>query len=550
MDTSPFEMRFDPQTIKHLGIRMYSRLAPALAEIISNAYDADATNVVITLNEKNGTPQKIQVEDDGVGISHDEINNKFLVIGRNRREGGGDKPSNRCNRLPTGKKGLGKLPLFGLAKTITITTTQSGVKNEFVLDWDDLMAAKGTYRPRVNGINIKTKNSDGTIITLTGLKRKTAFDIDGLADNLSRIFIFDGNFSLVLVTSKGDRISVNNERRYAQLNKEFEWDIESTLLVPSGSEYYGKMKGCLITAEKPIAPSSGLRGITLFSRGKLVNAPEFFSSSTSSHFFQYLTGWISIDFIDLLDDDVISTNRQSIDWEHSEMVKLRKFLSGVVSQINADWRKKRKEKKDKDLREKTGIDTEKWVNTMPDDVKANTSQIIETLGGEDALEKFIPIIKALHEIVPEYPLMHWRHLHPVVQDKSKQYYINKDYYTAFVETIKKYSDAVKQKSGSNITPDMSLMGAVFKEDTGALDVMGNYKKQDTSEFTDDTKKNIQSGQQHLSQGIIAGGRNPLSHEEHQELRISDLFSEKDCLDLLSLLSHLFKRLDNSIKRNP
>src|SRR3990172_10578941 len=51
--------------------------------------------------------------------------------------------------------------------------------------------------------------------------------------------------------------------------------------------------------------------------------------------------------------------------------------------------------------------------------------------------------------------------------------------------------------------------------------------------------------QHLSQGIIAGGRNPLSHEEVNELKKSDLFSEKDCLDLLSLLSHLFKRLDNS-----
>jgi uncharacterized protein (TIGR02391 family) len=230
------------------------------------------------------------------------------------------------------------------------------------------------------------------------------------------------------------------------------------------------------------------------------------------------------------------------------MSKLRKFLSGIVSQVNADWRKRRKEKKDKDLKEKTGIDTEKWVNTMPDDVKSNASQIIETLGGEDALEKFTPIIKALHEIVPEYPLLHWRHLHPVVQDKSKQYYINKDYYTAFVETIKKYADSVKQKSGSNVAPDFSLMGAVFKEITGDLDVMGNYKKQDNSEFTMDTKKNIQSGQQHLSQGIIAGGRNPLSHEEHDELRISDLFSEKDCLDLLSLLSHLFKRLDNSLKR--
>lgn len=94
------------------------------------------------------------------------------------------------------------------------------------------------------------------------------------------------------------------------------------------------------------------------------------------------------------------------------------------------------------------------------------------------------------------------------------------------------------------------MGVVFKEATGVLSVIGNYKKQDGGEFAEDTKKNIQSGQQHLSQGIIAGGRNPLSHEEVNELKISDLFSEKDCLDLLSLLSHLFKRLDNSIKRTP
>jgi len=42
MSESPLEMRFDPQTINHLGLRMYSTLPPALAEIISNSYDADA----------------------------------------------------------------------------------------------------------------------------------------------------------------------------------------------------------------------------------------------------------------------------------------------------------------------------------------------------------------------------------------------------------------------------------------------------------------------------------------------------------------------------
>ncbi len=47
-------------------------------------------------------------------------------------------------------------------------------------------------------------------------------------------------------------------------------------------------------------------------------------------------------------------------------------------------------------------------------------------------------------------------------------------------------------------------------------------------------------------GIVAGGRNPVSHEEIKDLRDSDLFSEKDCLDGLSLLSHLMKRLENAV----
>ncbi len=548
MTESPFEMRFDPNTIKHLGVRMYSMLAPALAEIISNAYDADATDVIITLVEENGSPKEIRIEDNGTGLSCDEICSKFLVIGRNRREEEGDTHSKRYNRLPTGKKGLGKLALFGLSKTITILTMQAGKQNQFVLDWDDLIAARGTYRPRAIRINTNTNNADGTIITLTGLKRKTPFDFNGLANSLSRIFIFDDNFHLTIQPLSGDGILIDNERKYSTLTKEFEWGLDSTLLVPEESEYHNKLRGELFTSEKPITPSSGLRGITLFSRGKLVNAPEFFSSSTSSHFYQYLTGWISADFIDTLSEDVISTNRQSIDWEHPEMENFRRFLSEMVSKINADWRKKRKEKKDKDLKEKTGIDTKQWIDTMTDDVKEKTSQIIEALGGEDALEKFTPVIKMLHDIVPEYPLLHWRHLHEDVQSKSEDYYKKRDYYTAFIESMKKYASSVKEKSDSTVSSDFNLMGSVFKEPDGSLQVMGNYKKSNGDDFTSDTIKNVQNGQQHLSQGIIAGGRNPLSHEEITELKKSDLFSEQDCLDMLSLLSHLFKRLDNSIKK--
>ena len=89
------------------------------------------------------------------------------------------------------------------------------------------------------------------------------------------------------------------------------------------------------------------------------------------------------------------------------------------------------------------------------------------------------------------------------------------------------------------------MGQVFGHNN-QLSVSANYKKPDGNNFNSDTLKSIEDGQKFLSMGIVAGGRNPVSHEEIKDLRDSDLFSEKDCLDGLSLLSHLMKRLENAV----
>lgn len=542
MNDSPFELRFDPLTIKHLGVRMYSTLPPALAEIISNAYDADANKVTIMLSEENGKPKEIKIEDDGKGLSLDEINSKFLVIGRNRRDDEGDIPSVKYSRLPTGKKGLGKLALFGLAKTITILTKQNGKQNEFVLDWDDLNAAKGKYHPTPTRIDEATEAVDGTVITLTNLKRESPFDFAGLADSLSRIFIFDETFHLLIESPTGDKISINNKRKYKALDKEFEWSLTSTTLLPTTSEYYGKLSGQLLTSQKPITPLSGLRGIALFSRGKLVNAPEFFSNSTSSNFYEYLTGWISVDFIDLLNEDVISTNRQSIDWGHPDMEKLRKFLSGIVSQAHSDWRVKRKAKKDQDLKDTTGIDTEAWLKTLPAGVKENTQQIIESLGGEDALEKFTPVIKALHDIIPEYPELHWRHLHENLKDRVKTYYKNEQFGHAASQGVQIYCELIRKLTGD--TKDgIKLVNPVFGS--------APFTTPPTVQLNDlgtESKKDIQEGQGHLSRGVVTGFRNPISHGPIDTI-VPAVFSELDCLNILSLLSYLVTRLDGA-KVNP
>jgi len=543
MSESPFEMRFDPRTIKHLGVRMYSTLPPAIAEIVANAFDADASLVTVALCEEDGMPFKITVSDDGEGLTRDEINDKFLVIGRNRRDNDGDEPSPKHGRKRIGKKGLGKLALFGLAKSITISTRRDGKRNVFVLDWDDLNNAPGVYKPTATEVDQATEEPNGTTVSLTGLKRKSPFDAEGLADSLSRLFIVDDSFHLVIEASNGDRIAIDNNRRYRTLDIEFNWNVSESQFVPDGSPYSGKLTGTLMTAETPITPASGLRGITLFSRKKLVNAPEFFSSSTSSHFYQYLTGWISVDFIDDLDDDVISTNRQSLDWEHPEMAELRRSLAGIVSQVNNDWRRKRKEKKAEELRQTTGIDTEAWMNTMPPDVKARTSQIIESLGGEDALEKYTPVIKALHDLVPEYPLLHWRHLHEKVRDRVRKYYENNQFGDAASQGVQIFCEIIRELTGR--TDDgMDLVNAVFGSKP-----FTSLPRLQLNALSTESEKGIQEGQGHLSRGVISGFRNPISHAPIDST-VPEVFSELDCLNILSVVSYLVKRLDHVTVNSP
>lgn len=62
---------------------------------------------------------------------------------------------------------------------------------------------------------------------------------------------------------------------------------------------------------------------------------------------------------------------------------------------------------------------------------------------------------------------------------------------------------------------------------------------------DEIEEDVEEGQKWYSAGVVTGFKNPVtSHCTEEELKKRGLFSEKDCLDILSLLSHLFDRLNN------
>ncbi len=550
MPQQELKMTFDPNTIEHLGVRMYSTLPPVLAELIANSYDADAEN--IKLNLKDDTADKeITIEDDGIGMSFDEINNKFLRIGRNRRDGGD--PASVKGRKAIGKKGLGKLSFFGISHEIEIATKKDGKLNVFIMRWEDIKRSDKEYAPVIVKKDEPCDTTEhGTTITLRKLQRDSNFLPEDIATSLSKIFIIDASFKITLQHNSGALIEVTNERKYADLDKEIEWDVPADIGVESEYSRKAQVTGYLIATEKPISPKTNMRGVVLFSRNKLVNQAEYFSDSESSHFFSYLTGWLEVDFIDDLAEDVIETNRQSLIWDHPEMAELRTYLQSMIRWLEKDWRSKRAAKREDKLSETTGVNIPEWFSKLPSEIREQVKPLIQSLERDSELpvEAMGSAVKKIHGLIPEYAFYHWRYMHPEVQKASKQYYEDENYYTAFLETAKVYINAVKSKSGSTIADAAPMMENVFQLATPVLSVTENFKRTDGTDFDPDTIKNIKNAHREFSHGIVVGGRNVVAHEVVSDLKDSGLFTEKDCLDALSLLSHLFYRLDRSTKMTP
>ncbi len=541
------KMSFDPNTIEHLGVRMYSTLPPVLAELIANSYDADAKNIILTLND-SGREKEIVLEDDGVGMTFDEINKKFLRIGRNRRAEDGTGLT-LGGRKPIGKKGLGKLSFFGIAHEIEIMTIKAGKLNAFKMDWESIKRETGEYAPVMITNDEPCDLNSGTKITLRKLQRESDFSPESIATSLSKIFIVDPDFKILVRHNQDGDVVVTNERKYTDLDKEVEWDIPADAGVTSDYENKILVTGHLIATEKPISPKTNMRGITLFSRKKLVNQAEYFSDSTSSHFFSYLTGWLEVDFIDDFSEDVISTDRQSLNWDHPEVKKLREYLQELIRWLEKDWRDKRKTKRQASISVATGVNIPEWFEKLPEEIRNQIEPLVQMIAKDSELpiDSMSAAVKRIHGLIPEYAYYQWRYLHPEVQRASRQYYEDKNYYTAFLEASKAYINKVRKDSGSSVQDDSNMMENVFKLSDPVISVTEGFKRANGDGFDDDTLTGIRNAHREFSHGVLVGGRNPVSHEEIADLRDSNLFTERDCLDALSLLSHLFFRLDRSKK---
>ncbi len=546
------QLKFDPRTIEHLGIKMYSQLPYALAELVANAYDAGASNAVINLYDNDSENKRIVISDDGDGMSYEEVRDNFLVIGRKRRDTDESRINSKGRKI-TGKKGLGKLSLFGIGKTITIETTKSGEtqRTVFTLDWDSILnEPSGIYHPAEKKINKDDIEGKGTKIILSNLSRITDFDLNSTAITLSKLFnCYDSNFKIKISKNNGEYIVLTREMKYSGIEKEFKWDIQDIVSkLKADYKYKNELKGVIISSKKPM--KQDLRGITLYVNGRLANVPGFFGISEAGHTFSYISGWIDADYLDEFDKDLISTDRQSISWDLPEAEELQTYLQIIVRFLVKDWSGKRKKAKEDNNTRKTGINISAWYEKVPDSIRPKLASIIDKIADKPEIDDtdFSTVVHTVYDLVPPYTYYHYRLLHEQVQDSAGTYYKSENYYGAFQEAMKRYKNAVKEKSGVVSVEDRDIMSNSFGKEK-ILETTANFKTRPNGQpFEKTTLDNIEEGQKFLSMGVVCGGRNVVSHEEIADLRDSKLFTEKDCLDMLSLLSHLFKRLDESRKK--
>lgn len=183
-----YKINIDKNVLRLLGAQLYGDTPSIISELVQNAYDADAKRVWITINTTGAST--IVVQDDGIGMTSNEINDRFLNIGQDRRE---KFPLSPSGRKVLGRKGIGKLAVFSLAKVIEVVSQKEDSFAACRMDFDKI--TRGNAEPEdivseAEKITTEYLSSDktGTVITLHQIQKDITRSLNYIINRLIRTF--------------------------------------------------------------------------------------------------------------------------------------------------------------------------------------------------------------------------------------------------------------------------------------------------------------------------------------------------------------------------
>jgi hypothetical protein len=190
-----YRLNVDPRILELLGPNLYTNIYYVLAELIANAYDADAKNVYIISNKDN-----IRVEDDGHGMSYvaGDIA-KYLNVAGVSRATEDESFTKSGARRKMGRKGVGKLAALSVSENVYVLTNFSGEKSGFILTRHPDNGHELKAIPDEKIIFEKVKDH-GSAIIMKNPQYRLHKTLVAVKRNLLKIFpLVDANFQIHLI---------------------------------------------------------------------------------------------------------------------------------------------------------------------------------------------------------------------------------------------------------------------------------------------------------------------------------------------------------------
>ena len=388
----PLVMKLSLNVLQHLGINLYSNVPAVLSEVVANAWDADAGKVRIELDRGQA---RIVIEDDGCGMTRDEVVDRFLLVGYQRRLGQPG-PTPDKGRSPMGRKGIGKLSLFSIANEIAVETNRDGERTALRMRLDAVRRAiednEGEYHPE-ELVESEFRREHGTRITLGQLRRRqTIATAAGLRKRLARRFSIIGPSHDFSITVNGDEITPEDRGYHAQLQYLWTYDDQSSIVsrcrnldehepresgfpVPGGANmavdgWIGTVKE---SGQLRDEHGENLNRIAIYVRGKMAQEDLLGDFTERGIYASYLIGELRVDGLDTAtgeepepDEDSATSSRQRIVEDEPRYVALKEFVARELKYIQQRW---------SDLRRDAGSriameipEVKEWADALPKEI--------------------------------------------------------------------------------------------------------------------------------------------------------------------------------------
>lgn len=444
---SDFTFNLSLSILNHLGRNLYRSIITVLGEAISNAWDAYANNVFITVDKEK---DQIIIQDDGYGMEANDFQEKFLKIGYSKRI---DKDTYKDPYNPRpfiGRKGIGKLALLSCARNISIISRKenkalvSGLIDNSALDEaikDDLSTSEYKLGPVKKEYLEKFRTIDhGTVLIFDAFSEGIHNRISLLRKLLAlsfRFSIIDSSFNLYLngeIIDEAELTDLANDTQFLweinTLNDPFIEGLKSNEGLKEkkniSSELIG-VKGFIASVKKPSLlklkydksdnEEKEKLSVDLFVNGRLREKDVLRHIPSTRIVESYLYGQIHFDS---LDDDIdrFTSSREGVISDDPKFKEFLRELSSIMNSIIEDWdiwrikhgddgdpdnkRIGKKERKSRALvsevskefipSEKNSAGSNKvenWLNSLTDDAQFNVSSYTECFLSENLLRNYI-----------------------------------------------------------------------------------------------------------------------------------------------------------------